>query len=245
MINLNLNLSPRSLNEFISNDRIKKIIAVAINAYHVKGSIMNHTLITGPRGTGKTTLGILISKELNMSYKIISADAITKLPDLTNLFLNLPQILIMDEVHNIKANLSGSMHGAMDSFEYSYIDEDSQLQTIKLKPFTLIGMTTDPGLLTSPFYSRFTKKYHLLAYTALNLQKIIMQVAKTNQIEIDSTAAYTIATRSFGIPRIALSHFSNIYEYGLKFNNGVINKKMVVDCCDITLPTLRRDNVTT
>ncbi len=199
----------------------------------MKGSIMNHTLISGPRGVGKTTLGKLIALELNMSYKVISADAISKQSDLTNLFLNLPQILIIDEVHNIKANLSDSCHEAMDSSEYTYIDDNSQLQTVKLHPFCVVGMTTDPGLLTSPFYSRFSKKYHLLPYTAFNLQKIIMQVGKINKIDIDAEAAYLIATRSFGIPRIALSHFSNIYEYSLKFNDGVINNKMAVDCFDL------------
>lgn len=230
---MNLNLSPRTLNEYIGNEKVKSILSIAINACKVKESIMNHTLISGERGTGKTTLGILISKELNMTHKVLSADAISKLSDLTNIFLNLPQFLIIDEIHNFKSNITDSMHMAMDSFAYTYIDEENQIQTIKLNPFCVIGMTTDPGLLTSPFYSRFSKKYHLLPYTVFNLQKIIMQVAKNNNINIDSEAAYSISLRSFGIPRIALSHFSNIYEYSLKFNNGVINNTMALDCFDL------------
>lgn len=229
-----LNLQPDTLSEFIGNDRVKKIVAIAINACKVKKSVMNHTLITGERGTGKTTLGRLISKELEMSYKIISADAIVKLSDLTNLFLNnLPQFLIIDEIHNLKSNISDSMHEAMDSFEYSYIDEDGLFQTDKLHPFCVIGMTTDPGLLTAPMYSRYSKKYHLLPYTAFNLQKIVMQAAKINKIDINSDAAFSISLRSFGIPRIALSHFTNVYEYSLMYNNGVINNIMALKCFDL------------
>lgn len=226
-----LNLEPNTLSEYIGNDRIKKIVSISVNACKIRKSIMNHTIITGERGTGKTTLGKLIAKELNMSYKVISADAIMKLSDLTNLFLiNLPQFLIIDEIHNIKANISDSMHQAMDSFEYNYIDEDGIFQTEKLHPFCVIGMTTDPGLLTSPMYSRFPKKYHLLPYTPLNLQKIIMNVSKNNHIDIDASSAYQISLRSNGIPRIALAHFSNVYEYALKYNSGIINDKMALDC---------------
>ena len=226
-----LNLQPNALSEYIGNDRVKKIISISINACKVRKSIMDHTIITGERGTGKTTLGKLIAGELDMSCKVISADAIMKLSDLTNLFLiNLPHFLIIDEIHNIRANISDSMHQAMDSFKYNYIDEDGIFQTEKLHPFCVIGMTTDPGLLTSPMYSRFPKKYHLLPYTPLNLQKIIMQVARNNKIDIDATSAYKISLRSNGIPRIALSHFSNIYEFSLLYNLGMINDKMVADC---------------
>lgn len=229
-----LNFQPNTLSEYIGNEKVKQRISIAINACKTKNITMNHTLITGDRGTGKTTLGKLIAKELNTSYKVLSADSIIKLSDLTNLFLlNFPQIIIIDEIHNLKANLSDSMHQAMDTFEYSYIDEEGQLQTEELHPFCVIGMTTDPGLLTAPMYSRFSKKYHLLQYTVLNLQRIIMQASKSNEIDINSEAAFSISLRSFGIPRIALSHFSNVYEYALKFNNGVINNMMALKCFDL------------
>lgn len=226
-----LNFQPDKLSDYIGNERIKAIVDIAINACKLKKSMMSHTLITGERGTGKTTLGKLIAKELGMSYKVISADAIMKLSDLTNLFLvNLPKFIIIDEIHNLKSNISDAMHGAMDGFEYGYIDEDGFFQTEELEPFCVIGMTTDPGLLTSPMYSRFLKKYHLMPYTALNLQRIIIQAARNNKIDINATSAYQISLRSNGIPRIALAHFSNVYEYSLKFNSGLINDKMVLDC---------------
>ncbi|MCJ7773453.1 MAG: AAA family ATPase [Desulfobacterales bacterium] len=231
MNSFQLNFQPFTLSEYIGNDRIKTIVSISLNACKLKKSVMNHTLITGERGTGKTTLGRLIAKELNMSFKIISADAIMKLSDLTNLFLiNLPNFLIIDEIHNLKSNISDAMHEAMDTFQYSFVDKDGLFQTESLHPFCIIGMTTDPGLLTSPMYSRFPKKYHLLPYTVLNLQRIIMQASKNNKIDIDATSAYKISLRSNGIPRIALSHFSNVYEYALKYNSGMINDKMVSDC---------------
>jgi Holliday junction DNA helicase RuvB len=230
---MNLNLSPRTLNEYVGNEKVKSILAISINAVKLKNDIPSHILISGERGTGKTTLGKLIANELNMTHKVITGDSINKLADLTNIFLNLPDFLIIDEVHGLKSNISDSMHQALDSFKFTFIDEENQVQTIDLKHFCLIGLTTDPGLLTSPFYSRFPKKYHLLPYTVFNLQKIIMQVAKNNQINIDSEAAFSIATRSFGIPRIALSHFQNVFEYALKFNDGVINNSMVLKCFEL------------
>jgi len=222
-----INRTPSSLANYIGNEKIKQIIQITIDACREKNLLLSHMLITGPRGTGKTTLATLIAKELGLSYKIISANAIETLADLNDLFVfNLPQLLAIDEIHNIKPAFSDMMHSAMDSFEYSYSDEDGHLVTVPIQPFTLIGLTTAEGRLTVPFHSRFVKKYHLMPYTPVNLQKIIMNVGRNNNIEIDTAGAYEIAVRSNGIPRNAILQFQNVYEYAIKYNKGIINHNM-------------------
>jgi len=222
-----INRTPSSLAEYIGNEKIKQIIQITIDACKEKNLLLSHMLITGPRGTGKTTLATLIAKELGLTYKIISANAIETLADLNDLFVfNLPQLLAIDEIHNIKPAFSDMMHSAMDSFEYSYSDEDGHMVTVPIEHFTLIGLTTAEGRLTVPFHSRFVKKYHLMPYTPINLQKIVMNVARNNDIEIDTAGAYEIAVRSNGIPRNAILHFQNVYEYAIKYNKGIINHAM-------------------
>jgi Holliday junction DNA helicase RuvB len=222
----NLNLYPTSLSEYIGNEQIKTIIAISINACKEKKLNVGHMLITGPRGTGKSTLARLIAIELGLTYKIISANAIDKLNDLNILFTNLPQMLIIDEIHNIKPAFSDLIHEALDNYIFTYADEDNQMVTIKLKPFTMVGITTDEGKLTAPLYSRFQKKYHLMPYTPINLQKIVMNISKNNNIDISADAAYEIALRSGGIPRIAIVHF-------VRYNKGIINHKYTIDCLDL------------
>ena len=229
-----INRSPSSLGEYIGNEKVKQIIHITIDACREKNLLLSHMLITGPRGTGKTTLATLIAKELGLTYKIISANAIETLTDLNDLFVfNLPQILAIDEIHNIKPSFSDMMHSAMDSFEYSYSDEDGHMVTVPIQPFTLIGMTTAEGRMTVPFHSRFVKKYHLMPYTPVNLQKIVMNVARNNGIEIDNSGAFEIAIRSNGVPRNAVLQFQNVYEYAIKYNKGIINHSMASDALSL------------
>jgi Holliday junction DNA helicase RuvB len=227
---MNLNLAPRSLDEYISNESIRKIIAISISACKDRGLSLGNVLLTGQRGTGKTTLASLIAKELRLEYRIISATAIRKMSDLNALFLsNLPPILIIDEIHNLEPAFTDAFHEVIDSASYTYI-EDGMLNTVNVGPINFIGTTTDEGRLTSPMLSRFGKKYHLQLYSPMNLQKILMNIAKNNNIVIDSSGAYEIAIRSGKVPRNAVLHFVNVYEFALKYNNGRINRKIVLDC---------------
>ncbi len=232
--NVLIDRNPTSLAEYIGNEKIKQIIAITIDACKQKNLQLSNTLITGQRGTGKTTLATLLAKELKMKYKLVSAEAIKTLGQLNDMFLNnLPDMLIIDEIHGIKAEFSDMMHQAMDDFKYSYADEDDVMRTASIHPFTLIGCTTDPGKLTIPFYSRFPKKFHLQLYTNSNLQKIIMNVARNNHIDIDNAAAFEIARRSNQVPRNAVLHFQNIYEYAIKYNSSIINHDIVCAALDL------------
>ncbi len=234
MQNVLINKDPNSLAEYIGNEPIKDIIAITINACKQRNLQLSHILITGLRGTGKTTLGRLIAKELNKSHKIVSAEAIKTLDQLNDLFLNnLPDILIIDEIHRLSPAFSDMIHSAMDSFTYSYADEGNVMHTANIRPYTLVGCTTDEGKLTMAFFSRFSKKFHLQLYTNSNLQKIVMNVARNNHIDIDNAAAFEIARRSNRVPRNAVLHFQNVYEYAIKYNKGVINHDVVCSAFDL------------
>lgn len=190
---------------------------------------MGHILLTGRRGLGKTTFGTCVAQKMGVSHLIVSAKAITTLAQLNNLFIkNLPEILIIDEIHRIDPAFSDMIHQAMDSFKYSYADEDEVMRTATLHPFTLIGCTTSSGKLTLPFVSRFPKKFQLQPYSRSELTKIIENVCKNNNINIDNTAAREIAKRATHNPRNALSHLENIYEYAIEKNHGVISHDVAV-----------------
>ncbi len=230
-----INLLKKIVNADVVFDTIKSIHRINKESEYVYDfSTPYENFISDGVVVHNTTLATLIAKELGFSYKIISANAIDKLADLNTLFLNnFPKIIIIDEIHNLKPAFSDLMHEAMDNFKYGCVDEDNQIVTISLNPFTLIGITTDEGKLTAPMYSRFSKKYHLMPYTPLNLQKIVMKVSENNKINIDSDAAYEIAVRSSGIPRIAVLYFVNVYEYALKYNKGIITRDIVIACFEL------------
>ncbi len=221
-----INRAPSNLNEYIGNTKIKQILQLTISAFKETGLVPNHTLVTGERGLGKTTLATLVAKELNFTYRVISANAIEKVVDLTELLINNPQMLIIDEIHRIKPQISDLLHESMDNFTHSFTEKDGRIEIIELEPFCLWGLTTDEGLLTPAFYSRFVKKHHLEPYSSLNLQKIVMNVAKNNKITIDTPGAWEIAIRSNGVPRSAIAHLINVYEFALKHNAGTINQNI-------------------
>jgi Holliday junction DNA helicase RuvB len=210
-----LSLRPKSLNEYIGCENTKKIINIAISAVKNSGLALGHTLLVGQRGMGKTTLAELICAELKSQPRVVGGRAIRTVMDLNSLMVSLPVngFLIIDEVHGLRQEFTDLLHQAMDSFEYTYSDEDHRVITIKTQQFSLIAATTSEGRLTAPFLSRFRRRLYLEPYTPLNLQSMIMNCAKNNNISIDSRSAFEIAVRSNGVPRLALNNFQNVYEY--------------------------------
>ncbi len=232
----NLSLKPRTIDEFIGCENIKKIIKISISAAKNSGLLFGHTLLVGPRGMGKTTLAELICKEMSAEYKLISGRSIRNIADLNSLMLfSVPDngFLIIDEIHGIDTQISDLLHSCMDDFTYTYTDAKHRAVTIDTPVFNLIGCTTEEGRLSPPFYSRFRKKFYLEPYSALQVQSILMGVARNNKIIIDSAAAYEIATRSQNTPRIGLLHLINIYEYAIKNNKGKIDSGVVSECMQL------------
>jgi len=225
-----LSLRPQSLSEYIGCDNTKKIINIAISAVRSSGLLLGHTLLVGQRGMGKTTLAELICMALNSPYKLVGGSAIRNVADLNSLMVSLPVngFLIIDEVHGLRKEFTDLLHQAMDSFVYTYSDLDHRVITIKTQPFSLIAATTSEGKLTAPFLSRFRRRLYLEPYTPLNLQSIVMNCARNNNLSIDSRSAYEIAVRSNGVPRLALNNFQNVYEFS-KSNGGKMDLKTTED----------------
>ena len=227
----NLDLIPSSLSNYIGNEQVKRAIQININAAKKHNLIIPHMLFLGLRGMGKTTLAKLVAKEVGLPFTYFEGPAINKIWDLNNIMTDLPapnSILIIDEIHGLDRKLSDLMHQAMDTFSYSYTNDKHKLMTIKTRPFSLIGMTTYEGSLSEPFYSRFDM-HHLEPYSVINLQTIVMNVARNNKITVDNASAYQIAMRSQNTPRAALKNLRRCYIYALSYNNGVINEEMVTE----------------
>lgn len=235
---LNLSLKPKSLDEFIGCENIKKIIRISVAASRSSGLPFGHTLIVGSRGYGKTTLAELICKELGAPYRVISGRSIKNIADLNSLMLfGIPGkgngFLVIDEIHGISTQISDLLHQAMDDFSYSYADSKHEMITIDTERFNLVGCTTEEGKLSAPFYSRFRKKFFMEPYSPLQIQSIILGVAKNNKIACDSQAAYELAVRSQNVPRIGILHLINVFEYATRFGAGKVDSKTVSACMDL------------
>lgn len=225
-----LSLRPKSLDEYIGCENTKKIVNIAISAVKSSGLLFGHTLLVGQRGMGKTLLAELVCSELNAPYRVVGGSAIRNVADLNSLMVNIPQngFLIIDEVHGLRKDFTDLLHQAMDGYSYTYSNLDHKIITIRTPPFSLIAATTSEGRLTPPFLSRFRRRLYLEPYTPLNLQTIVMNCAKSNNLSIDSRSAYEIAVRSNGVPRLVLNNFQNVYEYS-KSNGGKMDLKTTMD----------------
>ena len=205
---LNISLRPSNLNEFIGQKGVSENIKVSIDAAKKRGEPLEHVLLSGPPGLGKTSLAHIISHEMGAKITATSGPAIGRAGDLIGILTNLSEgdILFIDEIHRLSKVVEEFIYPAMENFEIDFvIDKGPYAKTIKfnLKRFTLIGATTRAGLLTAPLRSRFGIFHHLDFYEVEDLIKVINRSAKILNIPIDKGADIEIARRSRGSPRVA------------------------------------------
>lgn len=225
---LNLSLRPKKLSEFIGQKELVDNLKVCLTAAKQRKEPLEHVLLSGPPGLGKTSLAHIIAHEMGTKITATSGPAIERAGDLIGILTNLEKddILFIDEIHRLSKVVEEFLYPAMENFQIDFIIDKGQFaRTIKfnLKAFTLIGATTRSGLLAAPLRGRFGIFYHLDFYNLDDLAKIIKHSAKTLGIAIDSDAASEIAGRSRGTPRVANRLLRRIRDYAQVKNINKIN----------------------
>ncbi len=224
-------LRPTSLDQYVGQDKIKESLNVYIKAAKSRNDALDHVLLYGPPGLGKTTLSHIIAKELGSQLKITSGPAIEHAADLAAILTNLNKndVLFIDEIHRLNKTVEEILYPAMEDFALDFIvgkGPSAKNMRLKIQPFTLIGATTKAGMLTSPLRDRFGVICRLELYSPEELQVILKRSAKILNIDIDDDASLDIARRSRGTPRIANRLLKRVRDYAEVMGSGVINKKI-------------------
>ena len=207
-LDVELSLRPQKLDDFVGQDRLKANLIIFIKAAKERHEALDHVLLYGPPGLGKTTLANIISKELNTQIRTTSGPVLEKAGDLAGVLTNLQSmdVLFVDEIHRVNTVVEEYLNSAMEDFYLDImIDKGPNARSIKLNlnPFTLVGATTRAGLLTSPLRARFGVVLRLNYYESEDLYHIVKRSAKILHVEIDDEGAMEIAKRSRGTPRVA------------------------------------------
>jgi holliday junction DNA helicase RuvB len=224
-------LRPRRLDEYIGQDRIRENLHVAITAAKQRGEPLDHVLLHGPPGLGKTTLAYVIANEMGVPVRATSGPAIEKPGDLVGIVTNLApgEVLFIDEIHRMSPAIEEILYPALEDYEVDIvIGQGPSARTVKmrLEPFTLIGATTRTGLLTSPLRSRFGISHRLEFYTAGDLEEIVRRSAKILDVPIDDDAAAEIARRARGTPRIVNRLLRRVRDYAQVRAGGRITREV-------------------
>jgi len=228
------NLRPQKLTDFVGQEQIKQNLNISIEAARKRGDTLEHVLLYGNPGLGKTTLAHIIGKEMGANIKITTGPALEKVGDLAAILSNLENgdILFIDEIHRLNKTIEEVLYPALEDYSLDIIiGSGPAARTIRmpLNRFTLIGATTKMSMLSGPLRDRFGHAYHLNFYEENDIKKILKRSAKILNVQIDENSTGVIASRARRTPRIANRLLKRVRDFAEVKNNGELNEKVATE----------------